>query len=62
MSASATPSDYLVISRGQWDESATPEQIQNAIDDFYAWLEGQIGEGKNETRAAPLASRQDRRA
>lgn len=46
MSASATSSEYLVISRGQWDATASPEQIQSAIDDFYLWLERNIAEGK----------------
>lgn len=43
-----TPSDeheYLVISRGQWDASATPEAIQAAIDAFYPWLEGHVAAG-----------------
>ena len=46
MSAPATPSEYLVISRGQWDADASPEQIQSAIDDFYVWLERNVSEGK----------------
>lgn len=39
-------SEYLVISRGQWDEDASPEQIQGAIDRFYAWHDRLVGEGK----------------
>jgi hypothetical protein len=36
----ATPkNEYLVISRGQWDGDASKEDIQHAIDDFYAWYE-----------------------
>lgn len=46
MSAPATPSEYLVISRGQWDADASPEKIQSAIDDFYVWLERNVSEGK----------------
>jgi hypothetical protein len=41
-----TKSDFLVISRGQWDHDAAKEDIQQAIDDFYAWLHRSIEEGK----------------
>jgi len=40
------PSEYLVISRGQWDDDASPQQIQDAIDRFYAWHDRLVGEGK----------------
>jgi hypothetical protein len=43
------PAEFLVISRGQWDKSKSPEQIQQAIDDFYAWLDRCIEEGKMKT-------------
>jgi hypothetical protein len=46
MTQPASPSEYLVISRGQWDKHASPEQIQTAIDQFYAWLGGLVDEGK----------------
>ena len=39
-------SEYLVISRGQWDPALSPEQIQKAIDEFYVWLERLVAEGK----------------
>jgi hypothetical protein len=39
-------SEYLVISRGQWDETCSPREIQNAIDQFYIWLERLVNEGK----------------
>jgi hypothetical protein len=39
-------SEYLVISRGQWDKTASPEKIQTAIDQFYVWLEQMVDEGK----------------
>ena len=42
----AKTSDYLVISRGQWDPDLPPERIQRAIDDFYVWIEGMVGAGK----------------
>lgn len=49
MSANASPSEYLVISRGQWDLGASKEQIQTAIDEFYVWIEQMIREGKMKT-------------
>lgn len=39
-------SEFLVISRGQWDKDASPEEIQTAIDEFYIWLERLVDEGK----------------
>ncbi|MEW6271177.1 MAG: YciI family protein [Thermodesulfobacteriota bacterium] len=42
-------SEYLVISRGQWDASLPPETIQRAIDDFYVWLDRLVAEGKMKT-------------
>lgn len=42
----APPSEYLVISRGQWDKELPKERIQGAIDDFYAWITRLIDEGK----------------
>jgi hypothetical protein len=41
-----TLSEYLVISRGQWDESASPDEIQGAIDEFYRWYERLLAEGR----------------
>lgn len=38
--------EYLVISRGQWSKSSSPTEIQQAIDDFYQWLNQLIAEGK----------------
>jgi hypothetical protein len=38
--------EYLVISRGQWDEDKSPEQIQQAIDDFYDWRDRLVAEGR----------------
>ena len=37
--------EYLVISRGEWDVDASKEDIQSAIDGFYLWLEHCIAEG-----------------
>jgi hypothetical protein len=46
MSDNKALSEYLVISRGQWDEDKSPEEIQRAIDAFYAWHDRLVGEGK----------------
>ena len=39
-------SDYLVLSRGQWDAGASATDIQKAIDDFYVWHDKLVAEGK----------------
>lgn len=39
-------SEYLVLSRGQWDEHLSPDQVQVAIDDFYAWHGRLVDEGR----------------
>lgn len=41
----AAVTEYLVLSRGQWDASIPPEQIQEAIDRFYEWIGGHIEAG-----------------
>jgi hypothetical protein len=38
--------DYLLLSRGQWDAARSPEEIQAAIDAFYAWHERLVAEGR----------------
>lgn len=38
--------EYLVLSRGQWDPSLGPQQIQDAIDRFYAWHERCVEQGR----------------
>ena len=42
-------SEYLVVSRGQWDASLSRQTVQRAIDDFYVWLERMVDEGKMKT-------------
>ena len=37
--------EYLLISMGQWDESASMAEIQEAIDRFYVWYEKGLSEG-----------------
>lgn len=46
MTHKTSPSEYLVISRGQWDKNLSKEEIQTAIDKFYVWLEDLVEEGK----------------
>lgn len=42
----ASLSEYLVLSRGKWDEHLDPEVIQTAIDRFYVWHDQLVAEGK----------------
>ncbi|MDN5781134.1 MAG: YciI family protein [Luteimonas sp.] len=37
--------EFLVISRGQWDEARSQEEIQSAIDAFYDWHDRLVAEG-----------------
>jgi len=46
MSPPTSRSEYLVISRGQWDKNLSPEEIQAAIDGFYVWHDKLVAEGK----------------
>jgi hypothetical protein len=39
-------SEYLVISKGYWDEDKSPEEIQSAIDAFYKWHDVLVAQGK----------------
>lgn len=40
------PGEYLVLSRGQWDASASRQEIQRAIDAFYLWHDRMVADGK----------------
>jgi len=42
-------SEFLVLSRGQWDKDASKEHIESAIQQFYDWLGRNIDEGKMKT-------------
>ena len=55
-------SEFLVISRGQWDRDKSPEEIQQAIDAFYVWHERLVLEGrmKSGQRLAAQAKRVSR--
>lgn len=46
MTQATTKNHYLVISRGKWDESATKEDVQQAIDRFYDWHERNVEAGR----------------
>lgn len=46
MPASNALSEFLVISRGQWDRDKSKEEIQHAIDAFYSWKDQLVATGK----------------
>lgn len=55
-------SEYLVISRGRWDEDKSPQQIQQAIDAFYVWHDelvraGKMKSGQRLARASMIVSK-----
>jgi hypothetical protein len=46
MNPKASLFEYLVLSRGQWDPDLSKDEIQNAIEEFYAWKDRLDAEGK----------------
>jgi len=46
MPETSSQSEFLVLSRGQWDRDKSPEEIQQAIDAFYEWHSGLVQAGK----------------
>jgi hypothetical protein len=42
-------SEFLVLSRGQWDKDASKEDIESAIQRFYDWLGRNVEQGKMKT-------------
>jgi hypothetical protein len=46
MSDHTASAEYLVLSRGRWDEDKSPEEIQGAIDAFYVWHDLLVAQGK----------------
>lgn len=46
MSSTPEKHEYLLLSRGQWDADKSPQEIQSAIDAFYAWHAQLVAEGK----------------
>jgi hypothetical protein len=46
MEARAKMHEHLVLSRGQWDATSSPEDIEAAIATFYEWYERNVGSGR----------------
>ena len=46
MPNSSSSTEYLLLSRGQWDPEKSQEEVQSAIDSFYTWYEQLVAEGK----------------
>ena len=46
MSHPSAAKQYLVISRGKWNDDAKKEDVQQAIDRFYAWYERNLESGR----------------
>jgi hypothetical protein len=46
MANASSMNEYLLLSRGQWDADKSPQEIQAAIDAFYAWHAGLVAEGR----------------
>lgn len=62
MSTTSSTHEYLLLSRGRWDADKSPEEIQAAIDAFYAWharlvAQGRFKPGQRLARAAKLVTR-----
>lgn len=39
-------SEYLLLSRGQWDKAASPTEIEAAIGRFYEWYSRNVASGR----------------
>jgi hypothetical protein len=46
MSNAQPDSEFLVLSRGQWDKSASKEDIEGAIQKFYDWYTRNLQTGR----------------
>jgi hypothetical protein len=46
MNECPTHSTFLLLSRGQWDQGASKEDIEAAITKFYAWYEDNLKSGR----------------
>jgi hypothetical protein len=42
---SPATSDFLLLSRGQWDKMSAKADIEAAIDQFYTWYEANLAKG-----------------
>jgi hypothetical protein len=59
---SSAMNEYLLLSRGQWDAGKSPQEIQAAIDAFYAWhadlvAQGRFKPGQRLAKGAKLVTR-----
>jgi hypothetical protein len=62
MSTTSPINEFLLLSRGQWDADKSPQEIQAAIDAFYAWHarlvdEGRFKPGQRLAKGAKLVTR-----
>ena len=62
MTTTSSTQEYLLLSRGQWDADRSPEEIQAAIDAFYAWharlvAQGRFRPGQRLAKPAKLVTR-----
>jgi hypothetical protein len=49
MSLVSNKNEYLLLSRGKWDAHASPADVQQAIDQFYSWIERHVAQGRMRT-------------
>ena len=42
----SSSSEFLLLSRGQWDKASGKADIEAAIEKFYAWYEANLEEGR----------------
>lgn len=49
MPTTSAINEYLLLSRGQWDADRSPDEVQAAIDAFYAWHARLVAEGRFRT-------------
>ena len=62
MTDTSSTHEYLLLSRGHWDADKSPQEIQAAIDAFYAWHaqlveQGKLKPGQRLAKAAKLVTR-----
>lgn len=43
---SPASSDFLLLSRGQWDKASSKADIEAAIHQFYSWYDGNLAKGR----------------
>ena len=46
MTKESATREYLVLSRGRWDKALSQQEIQKAIDHFYAWYDRNVDTGR----------------